>query len=258
MGRPAPDILFIHGMWGTPKVWESFLPAFEKAGYRCEAVRLPFHDTLISETPNPHIGTASLRDYVEAVVGRVEALETPPILIGHSMGGLIAQLVAARIPVKAVIALTPAPPAGVFALKLSTLRIFRDILLTPKFWKKPTRPSYKAARYGVLHEISEEEARAHYQEMVWESGRATFEIAFWTLDKTKAARLEREKIDCPVLLISGGLDRIVPASVVKASARRYRGKCDYKELKGHSHWLIGEAGHEQVAGLCMDWLAGHV
>lgn len=259
MANPdGADILFIHGMWGTPKVWENFAPAFEAAGYVCECLRLPFHDTLISETPNPNIGTASLRDYVDFVVARVSKTDTPPILVGHSMGGLIAQMVAAEVELAGVIALTPAPPAGVFALRPSTMRIFKNILLTPKFWKKPTCLGYKAARYGLLHTLSEADARAHYKDMVWESGRATFEIAFWTLDKSKAARLNRDKIRCPVLLVSGGQDRIVPTGVVKASARRYKGRCDTICFEDHSHWLIGEAGYGQVADACIDWLSKRV
>ena len=253
-----PSVLFIHGMWGTPKVWEHFLPMFEKAGFTTSAVTLRHHDRLITEPAPDGLGTTSLLDYVDDVVTHVNAQQTAPVLVGHSMGGLIAQLVAARTDnIAAVIALTPAPPAGVLALKPTTMKIFRKILLSGKFWKKPTRLDWDAARYGLYHNLPEEEAREHYADMVWESGRATFEIAFWTMDKGKASKLDRENIKCPVLMISGGKDRTVNASVVKASAKRYKGKAEYVELAEHSHWLLGEQGWEAVAARCIDWLDEH-
>ncbi len=254
-----PQILFIHGMWGTPKVWESFAPRFEAAGCETSAVTLRHHDRLITEPAPDGLGTTSLLDYVDDVVATVNDMQVAPVLIGHSMGGLIAQLVAARTDnVAAVIALTPAPPAGVFALKASTMKLFRKILFTPKFWKKPTRLAWEDAYQGVYHGLPEAEARAHYADMVWESGRATFEIAFWTMDKTKAAKLDRDNIKCPVLIMSGAKDRTVNVSVVRASAKKYKGdnvsKVEYVELSEHTHWLLGEPGWEKVADRCLDWL----
>ena len=257
---PKPHILFIHGMWGTPKVWEHFVPRFESAGCETSAVTLRHHDTLITEPAPEGLGTTSLLDYVDDVVATVNAMKTAPVLIGHSMGGLIAQLVAARTDnVAGVIALTPAPPAGVFALKASTMKLFRKILFTPKFWKKPTRLTWEAAYQGVYHGLPEAEAREHYDDMVWESGRATFEIAFWTMDKTKATKLDRDNINCPVLIMSGAKDRTVNASVVRASAKKYKGdnaaKLEYVELPENSHWLLGEQGWEKVADRCLEFIS---
>ena len=250
-----PSVLFIHGMWGSPKLWENFVARFEATGYKTQCVTLRHHDKLITEPAPEGLGTTSLQDYVDDVVEVVNALDDKPILVGHSMGGLIAQMVAARTDIAAVIALTPAPPAGVLALKPSTIKVFRKILFSKKFWKNPTRLDWDAARYGLYHNLPEDEARAHYADMVWESGKATYEIAFWTLDRTKAAKLNRANIDCPVLMISGGKDRTVDASVVKASAKRYKGKAEYVDLPEHSHWLIGEQGWENVVDRCLDFIS---
>ena len=253
-----PPILFVHGMWGSPKIWENFQPVFENAGYETHAITLRHHTTPITEPAPEGLGTTSLLDYVDDVLAKVRTLDTAPILVGHSMGGLLAQLVAARTDIAAVIALTPAPPAGVLALKPTTLKTFRKILLGGKFWKNPTRLDWDAARYGLYHNLPEDEARHHYKDMVWESGRATYEIAFWTMDKTKASKLDRANIKCPVLMISGGKDRTVNASVVKASAKRYKGKAQYVNLPEHSHWLIGEQGWENVADRCLDFISASI
>ncbi|MCF6221047.1 MAG: alpha/beta hydrolase [Robiginitomaculum sp.] len=258
-----PQILFIHGMWGTSKVWENYAPRFETAGYETSAVTLRLHDSPIAEPAPEGLGTTSLLDYVDDVVKTVDAMvekgASAPVLVGHSMGGLIAQLVAARTDnVKAVIALTPAPPAGVFALKLSTIKIFKKILLTPRFWKKPTRLTWEAAYQGVYNGLPEAEAKQHFADNVWDSGRATFEIAFWTMDRTKAAKLDRDNINCPVLILSGADDLTVNASVVRASAKKYKGanaaKLTYENLPGYSHWVLGGAGWEKIADRCLDWL----
>ncbi len=252
---PQPPVIFIHGMWSTARVWGGFSAPFKTAGYKTNAVTLRHHDTLITAPAPKGLGTTSLLDYVGDIVEMVNAMDTPPVLVGHSMGGLIAQLVSARTAnVSAVIALAPGPPAGVLALKLSTIMLLRKILFAPGFWKKPTRLSWEAAYGGLYHAFPEAEARAHYADNVWESGRALFEIAFWLMDKTKAAKLDRANINCPVLLVSGGKDRVVSAAVVHTSAKRYKGNADYVEFSDHSHWLLDENGWEDVADRCINWL----
>ncbi len=254
MSRPA--VLFIHGMWGTPKVWASFMPHFEAAGHVTDAVTLRHHTTLITEPPPEGLGTTSILDYVDDVVKTVNALETAPVLIGHSMGGLVAQMVAARTDnVKAVIALTPAPPSGVFALKPSTLKLFRKILLTPGFWKKPVRLTWEAAHRGVYDGLSETKAREQFVGNVWDSGRAVFEIGFWLMDRSGATKLDENRVKCPVLIVAGAKDLTVNASVVKAAAKRYKGRADYKEFADQSHWLLSAKGWEDVADYCLDWIA---
>ncbi len=255
MGKPP--ILFIHGMWGRAELWDQYRSRFEAAGHATHAITLRHHDTRIDQPAPAGLGQTSLTDYVEDILSDMRGMEEAPILIGHSMGGLLAQLVAARTEhVRAVIGLTPGPPAGVFAISPRTLNVFRDILLTPAFWKKPTRLSFSRARYGLLHNMSPEAARQLYQEMVWESGRATAEIAFWLFDKSRASRVEPEKIPCPVLLLSGEKDRTVSPGVVRAAVKRYKGACDYRQLAGHSHWVLGEEGWEDIADLCLEWISG--
>ena len=155
-------VIFIHGMWNTPVVWENYRPRFEAAGFSTQAVTLRHHNAGKDDTPNPALATTSIRDYVDDLVAVINADPTPPILVGHSLGALVAQLAAARSNVKAVVALTPAPPAGIMAIKPTVLKIFKRILFTWGHWRKPTFPTFDEIKYGVYNNSTDEEARKQY------------------------------------------------------------------------------------------------
>jgi pimeloyl-ACP methyl ester carboxylesterase len=250
-----PSVLFVHGMWGTAQVWENYQKHFAAAGVETRAITLRHHDRLISEQPPQELGTTSLADYVDDIVAEVDKCTEAPILIGHSMGGLLVQMVAARTQVRGVIALTPAPPSGVLALRPSTLKLFRRILFTWALWRKPTRLTYEEARFGLYHLLPEQEAQQHHAEMVWESGRATLEIAAWILDKNKTSAFAVEDIECPVLIMAGGLDRTVNEVVCAKAAKRYQGRAKYHVWPDNGHWVLGEPGWQDIADHCLHWIA---
>lgn len=255
MSKQKPPVLFIHGMWGSANVWQKYVSRFEAQGYETRAITLRHHEVTIDQPAPDGAEKVGLQDHVDDILEIIASYETPPILIGHSMGGLLVQLAAAKTDhVHAVIGICPAPPAGVFALKLSAIKLFSEILFTPMFWKKATKVSYEKARFGFFHTLSEEEAREYYKDLRWDSGKTVTEIAFWIFDRAKASKLDETAIGCPVLLLSGEIDRTVVASVVAASAKRYKGQCDYEELPGHSHWPLVEKGWEKVADKCIGWL----
>src|SRR5579871_4991619 len=121
MGRLA---LLIHGMWATPAVWVNWRQFLEGHGWRVEVPALRHHDAPPLEPPAA-LGTTSLADYVDDLAAMIERLPEPPVIIGHSMGGLIALLLCARGLGRAGVLLTPAPPSGVFAIRPSNLRAFK-------------------------------------------------------------------------------------------------------------------------------------
>jgi len=254
-----PPILFVHGMWGNGTVWENYQKRFESLGYKTSALTLRHHGTAFGDPAPKGLGTTSLLDYVDDIMAAIGEMSEAPILIGHSMGGLLAQITAAKTnKVRAVIALTPAPPAGVFALKLSTLKSFRRILLTWGWWRKPTFPTLAEKKYSLLNKMSDEDAKEIYAHTQWESGRATFEVAMWTLDKRKASRINYSAIKCPVLIISAAHDRVVHGSVCKKVLAKYEGKADYIHLPENAHWVLGEKGWEDIVDKCAVWLDNHL
>jgi pimeloyl-ACP methyl ester carboxylesterase len=247
-------IFMIHGMWGGPYLWENYKSFFEKEGYHCVTSTLRFHDMDPNEAPDPRLGTTSLLDYAADLEQEIRQLGEKPIVVGHSMGGLLAQILGSRGLAKALVLLTPASPAGILALKPSVIKSFWSVQKSWGFWKKPMRQTFEEAAYSMMHLLSPAEQKAAYDKFVYESGRAAYEIGYWLLDSRKASSVDESKVTCPVLVIAGSLDRITPASVVRKVAQKYKAVSLYKEFENHTHWVLGEPGWQEVAEYARDWL----
>jgi len=249
-------IVMIHGMWGGDWCWENYRAFFEERGYRCYTPVLRHHDVSPQDRPAPALGQVSLLDYVDDLEGYIRDLKKEPILMGHSMGGLLAQMLCARGLGKGAVLLTPAPPAGINALTFSVIRSFGSILSKWGFWRTPHRIPFKSASYAMMHRLSPEQRQREYAKLVFESGRAAAEIGFWLLDPRRAARVDASAVTCPMLVVAGKEDRITPASVTRKIARKYGHVSTYRELDGHAHWVIGEDGWEKIAEAVLGWMAG--
>lgn len=254
----SETIMMIHGMWGNAWYWENYKKYFEEKGYNCIAPTLRYHDADPKDNPHPKLGTISLLDYVEDLEKEIKKLDTKPIIIGHSMGGLLAQILASRGLAKTLVLLTTAAPAGIMALKLSVIKSFLSAFKRYGFWRKPHRPTFNEASYSVMSQLSPEEQKEIYSKFVYKSGRAACEIGFWLFDKQKTTRVDETKITCPVLVISGKKDRITPASVVKKVAEKYKAVATYKEFENHAHWVVGETGWQEITEYICEWLKANV
>lgn len=250
----AETILMIHGMWGGPWYWENYRAFFEGKGYRCVIPTLRFHNIDPKAEPDPKLGITSLLDYAADLEDVIRKLDSQPIVMGHSMGGLLAQILGSRGLAKALVLLTPASPAGINALTPSVLRSFWSVLVRPGFWKTPNRQPFNYAVYSMLKLLSPEERRKAYDHFVYESGRAASEIGFWQVDPKKASSVDEKKVTCPVLVIGASQDRITPASVVRKVARKYGIVSTYKEFPNHAHWVVAEPGWQEVAAYASEWL----
>ena len=248
-------IFMIHGMWGGAWYWANYRSVFEAQGYRCIATTLPYHDMDPKAIPDPRLGTTGLLDYVDTLEIEIKMLAEKPIIMGHSMGGLLAQMLAARGLASAVVLLTPAAPAGILALKPSVIRSFWSVITTWGFWKRPIPTTFDEAVYSSLHLVPEPQQKEIFDQLVHESGRVIFEIGFWPMDLRHAARVDARKVSCPMLVISGREDRIVPASVVRQVAKKYAHVATYREFANHAHWVVGEPGWEDIARYVGDWMA---
>lgn len=248
------SIVMIHGMWGGSWYWENYKNYFNDRGYQCHTPTLLYHDIDPKDRPDPRLGNTSLLDYAQDLEEYIGKLDEKPILMGHSMGGLLSQILGARGLASGLVLLTPASPSGINALKYSVIKSFWSILTTWGFWKKPNRISFEVAVYSILHLLPEVDQKAAYEKFIYESGKAAFEIGFWLLDPKRAAKVNEKKVTCPVLVISGSQDRITPASVVQKVAKKYQNVSTYKEFENHAHWVIGESGWEKIAEFIYDWL----
>ena len=142
----SKTILMIHGMTCKGRHWRNYDRYFTAAGYTCLTPTLRFHDIDPGAGPDRRLGTTSLADYAEDLGHIVTTLSEPPIIMGHSMGALLAQMLAARGMGKALVLLNPAPPAGIWAvLNRDTMRAFRHCRGRWAFWRKPVRITFKEA-----------------------------------------------------------------------------------------------------------------
>lgn len=244
----------IHGMWCGSWYWDHYKNFFEGKGYSCVIPNLRYHDVAPSEPPHMLLGKTSLLDYAEDLEKEIRKLDAPPILMGHSMGGLLAQILGSRGLAEALVLLTPASPHGIMALKPSVIKSFWSVMKKWGFWKKPMRITFDEAVYSVLNLLPPEEQRAIYDKFVFESGRAATEIGFWLFDSRGAAKVDESKVTCPVLVVAGAEDKITPKSVVRKVAKKYEAVSDYKEFENHAHWVIGEPGWEDIAAYVNKWL----
>lgn len=251
----ADTIFMIHGMFGGAWYWENYRRTFEAKGYRCIASTLRYHDMDPSGVPHPDLGRTSLLDYVEQLEHEICQLDETPIVMGHSMGALLAQILGARKRAKALVLLTPASPSGIVALRPSVVKSFWSAQTTWGFWKKPFRLKFSEVVYSMLHLMTEKEQWEIYNKLVYESGKAATEIGYWFFDPSRASSVDESKVTCPVLVVAGSMDRITPASVARKIARKYQAVSTYKEFQNHAHWVVAEPGWQEVADYVNSWLA---
>ena len=245
-----PPIVFIHGMWCGPEVFDHYRDFFAAEGFTCYAPPLRHHDKADNRDELP--GTIGLLDYARDLELFIRTLPAKPILIGHSMGGLLVQMLCARGLAEKAVLLCPASPAGIHALTLSVVRSFFAVMSRWGFWKKPNKLSPAAAKYALFNQMPQEQIPAAMAAMRYESGRAAAEIGFWLVDPGKASAVNAELVTLPMLVVSGLNDRITPAKVHRKIAARYG--AEYRGYPHHAHWLIAEPGWEKIAQDILHWL----
>ncbi len=250
----AKTIFMIHGMWGGAWYWENYINYFKAKNYNCIAATLRYHNMDPKDSPDPRLGKMSLLDYADDLEKEIKILREPPVIMGHSMGGILAQMLAAKGLAESLVLLTPASPRGILALRPSVIWSYIDVIVRWGFWRKPMRQPFARAVYSMLHLLPPDERRAAYERFVYESGRAASEIGFWIFDRFKAAAVDASKVDCPVLVIGGAHDRITPVSVVRRVADFYKKTSTYREFSDHAHWVLSEPGWEEIAACIDDWL----
>jgi pimeloyl-ACP methyl ester carboxylesterase len=257
----SQTVVFIHGGWVTPACWDPFVSLFEARGYRCLAPAWPGKDRSVEDirrdpSPLAGLGIGEIVDHYDRVV---RALDEPPILIGHSFGGLFVQVLLDRGLGAAGIAIDSAPPKGVFALHPTSLLSVGRVLLIPFGWRKVVRWSFTEFRYGFVHTMLLDEARAIWEaQFIPDSGRPFFQAAFPMFDRASPARVDFANPNrAPLLFIAGEADRAMPVGLVRKMFRAHRASPAWTELRtfpGRTHWLIAQDGWEEVAQACIDWI----
>lgn len=249
----AYPLVMIHGMWCSAAHLNRLRDLMTPRGYDCRVPTLPGHE------PGPNqaqeVAGKSLTDYLTFLEDYIRAqnFSRPPILMGHSMGGWLAQALAARIKPLAIVLLTPAAPAGINILRPSNLTLFGPHFARWGFTRKAYKPSANLARRYLYNGLPSAEQERLYKTMVHESGRTPFELGMWWADGGRAAAIDTRQVKCPVYVVSCGTDGTVPAAVVKKVAGLYP-QASHRIYPTRSHWVIDDEDTEDMAHEICGWL----
>ena len=260
----APPIVLIHGLWLTPRSWEGWKERFESRGYQVLTPAWPHMDGDVEEIrrdPSPlnGLGVAEITDHYANIIG---GLDQPPIIMGHSFGGLITELLLDRGLGACGVALSPAPVKGVLRLPPAQLRSAFPVLGNPANRKRTVELTPKQFHYGFTNTMTDEEAQAAYDRYeVPGPGRVIFQAAFANFNPHAVSKVDFHNDDRPPLLVIGNdEDHTVPASVSKEAADRLgksKAVVDYKEYQGRPHFTAGAPGWEEVADYALEWATKH-
>jgi pimeloyl-ACP methyl ester carboxylesterase len=249
-----PPLVFIHGAFCGPWSFDDFRAPFEAAGYEVHAPALRHHARDVK--PPRELGSTGLLDYAADLEKTVRKLGAKPVLVGHSLGGLLAQMLAARDLAEAAVLLAPCAPWGVLPSTVFEMASAQTMMLGGPLSGRILKPDYDVAAAHSLDKLPPVERRRVFAGFVPESGQATFEIMHWGWDARRASRVEASDVRCPLLCLAGRHDVINPPSTVRQVALRYGTQARFEELPGQSHWLIGEPGWEKIAAQCLAWIGG--
>ena len=259
-----PTVVLVHGLWMTPKSWQQWIDRFEQAGYPVLAPAWPGLDRPVAElnadpSPIAALDLATVVDHYERIV---RGIDGPVVLMGHSFGGLIVQLLLERGAGDAGVAIDAGQPAGAYALPLSTIKAASPILGHPTTFRKAVPLTPEQFHYAFTNELSDEDSRKVYDELhVPAVGHVLWEGAFGAVRKGVTAVDYRKPDRAPLLLVAGGADHIVPAKLNRAMYRRYAkgaATVDFREYPDRTHHIVGQAGWEQVADESLAWALDHL
>jgi pimeloyl-ACP methyl ester carboxylesterase len=259
-----PTIVLIHGLWLTPRSWEGWKARFEERGHEVLAPAWPRMEGEVEALRrDPSVmnglGVAEVVDHYDRIV---RGLDTPPVIMGHSFGGLVTELLLDRGLGAAGVALSPAPVKGVLRLPPAELRTVFPALRNPTNKNKTVELTPKQFRWAFTNTMNDADAEAAYERYyVPGPGRVLFQAAFANVNPRAVTKVDFHKDDRPPLLVVGNdQDHTVPASVSREAAKRLgksRAVVDYKEFVGRPHFTAGAPGWEAVADYALEWANRH-
>ncbi|MFN9848048.1 MAG: alpha/beta hydrolase [Alphaproteobacteria bacterium] len=242
-----PTVVMVHGAFCGGWAFEHFRGFYEAAGWT----------VLTPDLPGRGFGQSaaglSVSDYATSVVKVCESLSEAPVLLGHSMGGLICQLAARRVQARALVLLAPSAPWGIHGSTMEEAATAFGVQLADPFWIGSVAPDRSLMRSHGLDRVPRAQQAAILDRLCPESGRAIREVLNWWLDPFMSTSVGVGALPMPSLVVAGERDAVHPVYTVRQTADRIG--ATYAVMPGMSHWLIGEDGWATVAGATLDWLA---
>jgi pimeloyl-ACP methyl ester carboxylesterase len=237
----GPPLLLVHGYFGLAIAFERMMKCLTEKGHRCVAIDLRGHgDSALAGD----LGKVSIHDYADDV-DRVARLMGDPVIVGHSMGGLLAQLAAQRGVARGIVLLSPAPPRGIPVLSVK-LAVHQARYMPAILTSRVVVPGRSDLRALVLNRVPPAEQEVLLDLLVPDSGRAALQMS------VLGVPIDRGSVGAPVLVIAGDHDLFIPVSRAVRVAARY--DAPLRVAPGRGHMLIIEPGYEEICGWIADWI----
>jgi len=247
-------ILFIHGLWLLPSSWDSWVGFVEEAGYAGLTPVWPDDPPTVEEArANPDVfAKKSLRQIVDHTNEVIGALDRKPVVMGHSTGGLMAQMIAGEGRSAATVAIDPGPFRGVLPLPYSSLKVVSPVILNPLNRNRAITLTLDQFKYGWANALSEDQGKDLYEKFhVAGSGLALAQMANANFNPATEAKVDTKNPDRgPLLVIDGEKDHTVPWAIANASYKkqsRNPGVTEITEVPNRGHALTIDSGWREVA-----------
>ena len=211
-------VLFVHGAFCRGAAWRGWQDRFEARGFETLAPDLRHHDPTPGAPPDPRLATTGVNDYFEDLARLIERFGDKPIVVGHSMGGLLAQMLAARGLASACVLLAPSSPWGIPPATADQAMAALGLARTGAFWDTALVPAFEIAASNSLNRLAPDAQKDVFRLFVPESGRALFEILFWAMDVQRRTEVDESEVDCRLLAMTGEDDLICPPQALSPLA----------------------------------------
>ena len=257
---PKTPVIFIHGLWLHAHSWRLWVDYFNGLGYAASAPGWPdFPDTVAEARQHPDFMVEQgISEVVDHYARIIRDMPKPPVVVGHSFGGLIAQELLDRDMVAAAVSIDPAPIKGVLRVPLVQLRASFPVLSNPFTIHRAISLNPKQFRYGFANEVSEEEAaRLFYEYAIPAPGRPVWQVTFANVQRNAETKVDVQKDRAPLLLMAGHSDRTAPPQTTRIVHHLYRKSpavTDLKEWPGRGHSLAIDSGWQELADYTLEWL----
>ncbi|WP_205502031.1 alpha/beta hydrolase [Rufibacter psychrotolerans] len=247
-------IIFIHGMFQNPRSWEQWVTYFTERGYNCLAPAWPLHDGEPAElraNPPAGLGELGLDDIISEMETHLLNQGTKPIVIGHSVGGLLTQIFANRDMISVGVPICSVAPNGMIDFDLSFFKNSATIA-NPLKGDEPAYMDLETFHAAFANTLSEADVREAYERTATHDSRNVFRDCMGP-----SGKIDLDRPHVPLLFISAAEDKICPADLVAKNVRAYdegTGAVALKEFPHRSHFICGEPGWEEVANYIYQWL----
>ncbi len=254
MDTASPLIVFIHGLSLNEKCWEPIKPYFESRGFVCHSPSYPFHNgepAQLRSNPDPQLGKLTFDQVVDMYEGYVSALPQKPVLIGHSMGGLIVQKLMEKKLGAAGICICSAPPPGIFTFKWSFIK-YNFPMINPLKGDSICMASPRGYHKAVCNTMSIDETTTAYNKYVVPESRNI---------PRKPSKVNFAAVEGPMLFIAAEKDKIVPSELNRRNHAAYKlagKKSEYKEFPGRSHFILWQNKQGEVLQFVNEWITANL